>query len=362
MYIADMHCDTIMKIWFSHRGGKPLHLKDTEKSYEELMIDLSKLKIGGSLVQNFAIFIDLALPEGFNGENGTSGILSSVAETAGKLSPWTQFNEMAKIYHEEIAANSDIIREALSYEDIEANKNEGLISSVLTIEEGGVLEGDTDRLQTLYDEGVRMMTLTWNYENELAYPNTPPAESKQDFSQYFKFVSRTDNGLKNKGREAVEIMQELGIIVDVSHLSDAGFYDVAGIVKGPFVASHSNARAVCGCNRNLTDEMIRTVAGHGGVIGLNFCPVFVEEASREEDCRMTVDLLAKHARHMMNIGGVSVVGLGTDFDGIGKRSVEIANASMMPKLVKGLERCGFNYDEIEHICYRNVLDVYREVL
>ena len=362
MYIADMHCDTIMKIWHSHRKGSPLSLSDTRGASEELMIDLGKLKAGGSLVQNFALFIDLGLPEDFDGDHSTGGILSSVAGEPGRLSPWTQFNEMVRIYHDEIAANAGVIREALSYKDIEENRKNGLISSVLTIEEGGVLEGDVDRLQTLYDDGVRMMTLTWNYENELAYPNTPREESAQDFLQYFRFVPRTDNGLKEKGREAVEIMQELGILVDVSHLSDAGFYDVAEIVKGPFVASHSNARSVCGCNRNMTDDMIRTISEHGGVIGLNFCPVFVEEASREEDCRMTVELLANHARHMMNIGGRSVVGLGTDFDGIGKRSVEIEDASMMPKLVCGLERCGFTYDDIERICYRNVLDVYKEVL
>ena len=262
MYIADMHCDTIMMLWLAQREGRKLSLRDTRNSDQNLQIDLLKLKEGGSLMQNFAIYVNLQM------EDGTD--------------PWTQFREMSEIYHSEIAANSDLIREACSYEDIIKNRDAGLISAVMTVEEGGVLEGKLDRLKILHDEGVRMMTLTWNYENELGFPNEIPEAAETDYREYFRFVPRTDNGLKEKGFEAVEIMQELGMIVDVSHLSDAGFYDVAKTLKGPFVASHSNARVFAGCNRNMTDDMIKTVGEHGGVIGLNLCPDFLMEAESEE--------------------------------------------------------------------------------
>jgi microsomal dipeptidase-like Zn-dependent dipeptidase len=213
------------------------------------------------------------------------------------------------------------------------NKKDGLMSAVLTVEEGGAIQGNIDRLQTLCDEGVRMMTLTWNFENELAYPNEADPRADQDFSYYFRFQPRTDNGLKAKGFEAVREMERLGILPDVSHLSDAGFYDLAKTIKGPFVASHSNARALAGCNRNMTDDMIKITGNHGGVIGLNFCPAFLEAAAVEADCHSTVELLAKHAKHMINVGGREVVGLGTDFDGLGPEILEIQDASQLQKLV-----------------------------
>ena len=342
MYIADMHCDTIMQLWLARREGRTLGLRDTASDGENLQIDLLKLKAGGSLVQNFAIYVNLEM------EDGTS--------------PWTQFTEMAEIYHSEIAANSDIVKEARNYDDIIRNRDAGLISSVMTVEEGGVLEGNIERLELLHNEGVRMMTLTWNFENELGYPNDIPEGIESDYSRYFKFVPKTDNGLKRKGFEAVEAMGDLGILVDVSHLSDAGFYDVANTLKGPFVASHSNARSLCGCNRNMTDDMIRTVGEHGGVIGLNFCPDFLTEAESEEACKSTIEGLALHARHMMNLAGKEAVGLGTDYDGIGRDDLAVPDASGMQSLAEGFERLGFTADEIERICYRNVLTIYREVL
>ena len=342
MYIADMHCDTIMMLWLAQREGRKLSLRDTRNSDQNLQIDLLKLKEGGSLMQNFAIYVNLQM------EDGTD--------------PWTQFREMSEIYHSEIASNSDLIREACSYEDIIKNRDAGLISAVMTVEEGGVLEGKLDRLKILHDEGVRMMTLTWNYENELGFPNEIPEAAETDYREYFRFVPRTDNGLKEKGFEAVEIMQELGMIVDVSHLSDEGFYDVAKTLKGPFVASHSNARVFAGCNRNMTDDMIKTVGEHGGVIGLNLCPDFLMEAESEEACKSTIEGIARHARHMINVGGLSAVGIGTDYDGIGRDDLAVPDASQMQNLVAGLEENGFSADEIERICYRNVLDVYKEVL
>ena len=118
MYIADMHCDTIMLIWLARKEGIDLSLRDTGYGDKKLQIDLLKLKKGGSLVQNFAIYVDLQREDG--------------------MDPWTQFTEMAEIYHAEIAANADLVREAKTYEEIIRNRDAGLISSVMTVEEGGV--------------------------------------------------------------------------------------------------------------------------------------------------------------------------------------------------------------------------------
>ena len=138
------------------------------------------------------------------------------------------------------------------------------IGALLTVEEGGVLDGSMERLEQLFEKNVRLLTLTWNKDNCIGHPNHRDKE-------------KNALGLTPFGFEVICRMEELGMIVDVSHLSDGGFYDVARTMKKPFVASHSNARALCGHPRNLTDDMLKLLAKHGGVAGLNFCPAFLDE-------------------------------------------------------------------------------------
>ena len=358
MKIIDMHCDTISQIWNSRLRGKPLSLRSSG-----LMLDLEKMKKGGYLLQNFAVFTNLRLPEDFDG-NGTA-LLSgdSSADSRGRyMDPWHAAKEMIRVFHEEIAANSDLIGQVRTYGDIEENSRKGIMCGLLTVEEGGILQGDISRLADLYREGVRMMTLTWNYENELGYPNHPLPGFRKDFRKFFAFVPEKGNGLKKAGFEALHEMERLGIIPDVSHLSDEGFYDVARTVRGPFVASHSNARSITGCGRNLTDDMIRTIAEHGGVTGLNFCQDFVSESPGRDMSVSSLQGLCRHARHIMNVGGREVLGLGTDFDGILPGRLDIENASRMQRLCGYMEAHGFTQEEIEGIFYKNVLRVYKEIL
>ena len=372
MKVADMHCDTIMQIWYSRLRGNPVSLRDSGQTRRvssengkepDLMVDLEKMKKGEYLLQNFAVYTDLHLPWNFSGKEADFHVLFQESDYGQQyMDPWYAATEMIGVFHEEIGKNGDLIGEARNYSDIVKNQNKGKMSGILTIEEGGILKGDISRISALYDEGVRMMTLTWNYENELGFPNRPADGFREDFRKFYRFVPEKGNGLKRTGFEALEEMERLGILADVSHLSDEGFYNVAQTVKGPFAASHSNARSVAGCSRNLTDDMIRVIAEHGGIIGLNFCPSFVMEASSEELCRTSCEGLARHARHIMNVGGREVLGLGTDFDGIGHENLEIPDASGMQKLCEYLETHGFTQEEIERIFYKNVLSLYKEVL
>lgn len=151
------------------------------------------------------------------------------------------------------------------------------------------------------------------------------------------------------------------MIVDVSHLSDAGFYDVLACTRSPFVASHSNARAVCPHVRNMTDDMIRKLATRGGVMGLNFSADFLEQRQAGEDNPGTVAAVVRHARHIVNIGGVECLGLGSDFDGI-KTHQELPHAGCMDRLFEALKQAGFTENQIEKIFSENVLRLYREVL
>jgi membrane dipeptidase len=184
--------------------------------------------------------------------------------------------------------------------------------------------------------------LTWNFPNEIGYPNCE--------KQYM------DKGLTPFGQEVVHEMNRLGMIIDTSHLSDAGFYDVAKLSTKPFVASHSNARAVCGHTRNLTDDMIKLLSDKGGVMGINFEKSFLggNDVSRVED-------MIKHIRHIVSVGGIGVAAIGTDFDGISP-SREIDNIGEMYKLYDGLKASRFSEDDIDRIFFKNAMRVIKDVM
>lgn len=340
MKIADMHCDTISEIWESRKqsvsqnGGSPQQL-----SRNDLHIDIRKMKKAGYLLQNFALYVDL--------KKG--------------LDPFEYVMELIDVFREEMGKNKNDIGVIKTYDEILANERQGKMSALMTIEEGGCCKGEIGNLERLYQLGARMMTLTWNYPNELASPNLfiKSAEKGSTLKNDEGFnLFDSSKGLTEKGFFFIQRMEELGMIIDVSHLSDAGFWDIVQHTKKPFVASHSNARALCGHCRNLTDDMIRAVAGRGGVIGLNFYGCFLNETN---DSHSRVARMAAHARHMLNVGGSGCLGLGSDFDGI-SGELEIQDCSQMQKLVDGLERAHFTGTEIENILWRNVMRVYREML
>ncbi len=340
MKIADMHCDTISEIWesrkqsASQKGGSPQQLYRND-----LHIDIRKMKKAGYLLQNFALYVDL--------KKG--------------LDPFEYVMELIDVFREEMGKNKNDIGVIKTYDEILANERQGKMSALMTIEEGGCCKGEIGNLERLYQLGARMMTLTWNYPNELASPNLfiKSAEKGSTLKNDEGFnLFDSSKGLTEKGFFFIQRMEELGMIIDVSHLSDAGFWDIVQHTKKPFVASHSNARALCGHCRNLTDDMIRAVAGRGGVIGLNFYGCFLNETN---DSHSRVARMAAHARHMLNVGGSGCLGLGSDFDGI-SGELEIQDCSQMQKLVEGLERAHFTGTEIENILWRNVMRVYREML
>ncbi len=335
MNIVDMHCDTISELYKRKKEGAPGSLRENG-----LHMDLGKMKKGGYLLQNFALFLHLP-----SFDNPLDGVL-----------------EMADLYYEELEKNADLIRPVTCWEDIESNRSEGRMSAMLTVEEGGVCMGNPAFLRTLYRLGVRMLTLTWNFPNELGWPNLeqPGEKDKKDFVPDFRKANNSQ-GLTETGFAFVEEMDRLGMIIDVSHLSDAGFYDVARAAKKPFVASHSNARAVCGWCRNLDDDMIRLLAQKGGVMGLNYCPAFLTDVAEGECAHGTIAAIVEHAKHIVNVGGSDCLGLGSDFDGI-KTHEELPDASYMPLLADAFAKAGFTNTQIDKILFENVLRLYREVI
>lgn len=263
--------------------------------------------------------------------------------------PFAAVSEQIDVFYDEMEKNKDCIGIVTSYHEILANEKQGKMSALMTIEEGGCCKGELENLETLYQRGARMMTLTWNYPNELASPNLP-ADSFGAFD--------STKGLTRKGFSFIQRMEEIGMILDVSHLSDAGFWDIAKHTKKPFAASHSNARALSPHARNLTDDMLRVIADRGGVAGLNFYGRFLNPT---DDSHSSTARMAQHVRHIVNVGGIECIGLGSDFDGI-TGELEIEDCSQLAKLTAELERAHFTGSEIEHILYKNVMRFYREML
>jgi membrane dipeptidase len=166
-------------------------------------------------------------------------------------------------------------------------------------------------------------------------------------------------GLKPFGKDAVHRMNELGMVIDVSHLSDGGFYDVAAISEKPFVASHSNCRTLSPHQRNLTDDMIRTLAEKGGIAGINFGPEFLNATTDIKE--NSAKLISAHARHFINVGGSDCVALGSDFDGI-QGNLEIGKVENMPLLFDQFSRDGLSDDIIEKIAWKNALRTLKNIL
>lgn len=325
MKFIDLHCDTLM-----HTVGReePLSLLANSQT----SIDFTRMREGGSLAQFFAVF--LPTEEMF---------LENVGEV---MDDDLYINTLVDTLKREIGDNGNMIALAHNHEDILKNEREGRMSAILTIEDGRSVQGSLDNLRSYHDMGIRLISLTWNFENCFGYPNSDDRNTME-------------KGLKSFGKEAVEYMNELGMIVDVSHLSDGGFFDVVKISKKPFVASHSNARDISPHKRNLTDQMIRILGEKGGVAGINFAPHFLQPDTSTD--RSTLELMVRHLNHMKNIGGEDVVALGSDFDGIGG-DLEVDSVHKIPMIFDALEKDGWSIGLIEKFAYKNTLRVIKEVM
>lgn len=255
------------------------------------------------------------------------------------------------------------------------------------VEGGHEIEGDLHVLDIYYRLGVRYMTLTHTKDDELG-------DSSGDKPRW--------NGLSAFGRQAVERMNQLGMMVDVSHVSDRTFYDAVAASQAPVIASHSSCRALCRAPRNMTDDMIRALAKNGGVMDINFFPGFLSQAFNDgnnkiekqmegdlaaararaekegkhlsylEEVRIqqrwikdiplpSYTVIADHIDHAVKVGGIDHVGLGSDFDGIDATPRGMEDVSKIPSLVRELARRGYSEADLEKILGGNVLRVMRQV-
>lgn len=307
--LFDAHCDTFVK---ARDENKDIYDND-------MHISIKKFQNFKSAVQFFAV---------------------CYADGRAEENAYKWYRDSVDFYYDSIQKYAKYISPVKSFSDIEENREESKISAILAIEGGEVLNGSMEKLLEAYDFGVRSMNLTWNNSNELGYSN------KDNMAA----------GLTETGKDFVKKMNELGMMIDVSHLSDAGFWDVYKLSSKPFIASHSNSRELCGHKRNLTDDQMKALKEVGGVTGLNLAASFLEK-----DGKPQMDDCIKHLERMLKYAGEDGVGLGCDFDGIGTPEFELSDVSKMNLLH---ERCMKEFGEAltEKLFYNNFLNVTKKVI
>ena len=307
--VFDLHCDTVTELL-----GQDLSAS-TSLRRNALHIDLERMKQYEAYAQCFAFWstTDLKLPKG--------------------LKPEDIFWREVSVLQDQIDKNSDLIRQARSGDDVRENREEGIISAIFTLEGPAGIGFEPAKLQKLHDLGFRISTLGWNEKNSLTGSHV------------------TGGGLTKRGREYVKECQRLGILVDVSHISDEAFWQIMDMTERPIIASHSNSRMVRDVSRNLTDEMFRAICNTGGVAGFNLCADFVGE-------NPTVDTACDHIFHLLELDPAGThIAIGGDLDGISTMPEGFSGVHDYPKLANRLLERGLDETILNQIFWSNALGV-----
>jgi len=322
--VIDTHCDTLKCLMPVFTRPRDSMWADRSKVGMVTRsglghIDVPRLIEGGVTCQVFAI----------SGERGRAP--SHSLRTA---------MEMIGRFYDECEAGQGAMAPVTRSGEITKAKKAGKVAAMLSIEGCDVLEGSVEALRVYHRLGVRMVGLVHSIRNELA-------DGVAD--------RRTGGRLSEMGAQAVQELNRLGMIVDVSHLSDEGFWDVMELTKAPVIATHSNARAVCDHPRNMTDDMIRALADNGGVMGMNFAPAFVHPT------KATLEALVDHIDHIVGLVGPDHVGLGSDFDGIPSTPEGLEDATKMPGITRELLKRGYGEGDVRKILGGNHLRLIKRV-
>jgi len=342
--VFDGHCDTAIKIL--DEGA------DFVEGSETTHVDLPRLRAAGVRAQIFACFVLSERYPGMEAERAEAMIAAlegAFEATGGAIG---------------VARTADDLRGAFDCE--------GPIAAILGLEGADPLEGRAENLRRYYDLGVRDLIFAWK---DNAFSGSASGENRP---------------LTDRGERLLGLCEELGVMVDVSHLSDAAFQHVAQAASRPFIASHSNCRSLCPSRRNLTDRMIRTLADRGGVMGITFATGFLSPKTRESWSaihervaserlgwreadqrareisrsvhRPSIDWIVRHALHAIDVGGEEAVALGSDFDGILHEPEGIDGVESLPQVVDAFCEAGLSDAQVERICSKNLRRVFEDVL
>ena len=309
--VFDLHCDTALALL-----GETVNEAGSLRK-NELHIDLERASSLGGYAQCFACFTTPAM-EKWHG-----------------VSPVVVFERELATIQREVDKNKDLISIVYSAEEIEENQAAGKMSAVLTLEGTAGIGYDPELLTDIQAIGFRIASLGWNEKNPLTGSHV------------------TGGGLTDQGREFVKEAQRLGILIDVSHISDEGFWDMMKVTQAPIVATHSNSRSVWNNSRNLTDDMFRAIVETGGVAGYNACADFTGE-------NPTVDTICDHIFHFMELDPTGKhIALGGDLDGVSKMPEGFNGVQSWPVLAQRLMERGLSEETVMDIYCNNVLGVMK---
>ena len=317
----DAHCDTIYRC---HETGETSALDYGENREEQCRyyaasahlrrngghIDLERSRQFSRCAQFFALFHDAA-------EAPADGL-------------WAQCRRMHDFFLREMVDNADIVCHCRTGREVDEAAAAGKTAALLSIEGADLIDCDVHKVETVAQWGVRLLNPVWNRANVLSGTNAEDPE----------------RGLSAEGRDFIRALEEYGIYPDVSHLSDAGFWDLVHIARRPIVASHSNARAVCPHRRNLTDDQFRAIRDSGGVVGLNLYLHFVGQP--------TMDALVAHVEHFLALDGEKTLCLGGDLDGCEALAAGMTGMQDVPKLYEALKARGYSDALLEDIFWNNL--------
>lgn len=310
MFIVDAHCDTITKIMDS----KESVLKNT------CHIDLNRLSAYDNYLQFFAAFVEPAY-------GGAYALKRAI--------------KIIDSFYLELEKHPQKLMLCTTGEEVENAISQKKIAAILSIEGGEALNGELSALRMFYKLGVRSICLTWNHRNEIADGHGEEI---------------TGGGLTNFGRLVVMEMNSMGMLIDISHISEKGFWDVIELSQAPIIASHSNARAICNHTRNLSDDQIIALAKNRGVMGVNFFPPFLTKAKTAS----LTDII-KHIEHISALVGCDHIGFGADFDGIESTPVDILGVQDIGKVLNSLAMLNYSESDIRKIAGENFLQIIKTV-
>lgn len=334
--VVDFHCDGILatlpdSAYIIEEGVRRTLSERSDKGH----VDIPRLLEGGVDCQVFSHFVE--------------PIYNQIAPNRMLQVLGYSFSEIEK---------SDKLSLVTKYDEIIENDGK-VISFMIGFEGGEAIVQDLRILKVYHKLGLRRLTLCWNNRNMIA-----------DGVRW----QRSRGGLTEFGNDVVQECNKLGILVDVSHITDQGFWDTLEVSKDPTIASHSNCRALCSSMRNLTDEMIKALTEKGGVMGVNYVPFFLtdvdlaklragDDEEKKKADSISVERVVDHVDHIVQVTGTTDnIGLGSDFDGVPMIAKGLEDASKLPNMTKALIARGYSDNEIEKILGRNFLRVIKKVL
>lgn len=312
MKIIDAHCDSILDVLHGRRSlGEKIHRGQA---------DFISLKEAGVRLQFFAVFIESEYKPG-------KAVLRAL--------------EGIEAFHKEVEGNAHHVTLIRTQEDLERLSGQDKLGALLTVEGGEALGGQLSMIGILHRLGVRSICLTWNQANDIADGVG---------------VGKRHKGLTKFGKEVVREMNRLGMLVDLAHIGERGFWDVLEISERPIIVSHANCQRLCPHPRNLTDDQLKALAEQGGCLGVTFVPGFIDTVNP------SLERLVDHMEHAIQIMGIDHVGLGSDFDGMDTRTPGLETAGDLPVLIAKLRERGYSEEEVNKLAWGNWFRILKQAL